>query len=54
MEVVYRKRVPRERTKAIAYDALWPRPDGGLQEKTLADAVRDGCSDQPPQMQTLP
>jgi len=38
MVAIDRKRVPRDLTKAIAYDdldALWSRPDIGLREKTL-------------------
>ena len=37
MAAIDRKRVPRDRTKAIPYDdlhALWTRPDVGLREKT--------------------
>jgi len=38
MAAIDRKRVPRDRTKALAYDdldALWSRPDIGLREKTM-------------------
>jgi len=38
MEAIDRKRVPRDQTKAIAYDdleRLWSRPEVGLREKTL-------------------
>ncbi|MCP4303887.1 MAG: tyrosine-type recombinase/integrase [bacterium] len=38
MAAIDRKRVPRDQTKAIAYDdldKLWSRPDIGLREKTL-------------------
>lgn len=38
MEPIERKRIPRDQTKAIAYDdleRLWSRPDIGVREKTL-------------------